>query len=136
MPRPRKPRWIEDGPRFDRFGPPDPGQREPVILSLDELETMRLADREGLKHEEGADIMGVSRPTFGRILSAARGKVAEALCAGRPLFIEGGTVFLRPPEIGGLPPLGPGRGPQGGPRGFGKGGGPRGGRRHRGGRGD
>jgi hypothetical protein len=124
MPRPQKPRWIEEGPRFDRFGPPDPGQREPIVLLLDELETLRLADREGLKHEEGAEIMRISRPTFGRILSLARRKVAEALCAGRPLFIEGGRVFLRPPAPG--PQHGPG----------GKGRGPRGARRHRGGRGE
>jgi predicted DNA-binding protein (UPF0251 family) len=55
---------------------------------MDELEAIRLADYEGLYHEEGATRMQVSRPTFGRILSEARRKVAEAIVDGKALRIE------------------------------------------------
>jgi predicted DNA-binding protein (UPF0251 family) len=59
-----------------------------VCLSLDELETIRLADHEGLYHEQAAERMNISRPTFGRILGEARRKVAEALIDGKALRIE------------------------------------------------
>ena len=50
-----------------------------VTLTKDELEAIRLADLEGLYHEVAANQMEVSRPTFGRILSLARAKIADAL---------------------------------------------------------
>jgi len=55
---------------------------------MDEVEAMRLADLEGLYHEDAAQKMGVSRATFGRILGVARRKVAEALLKGKALKIE------------------------------------------------
>jgi predicted DNA-binding protein (UPF0251 family) len=61
-------------------------------LGLDELEALRLADRDGLHQETAAAQMNVSRATFGRIVEAARRKVAEALCAGKALEIAGGNV--------------------------------------------
>ena len=50
-----------------------------VTLTKDELEAIRLADLEGLYHEVAALQMEISRPTFGRILSLARAKIADAL---------------------------------------------------------
>ena len=61
---------------------------EEVLLSLDEFEAIRLADNEGLYHEEAAVRMNVSRATFGRILDNARGKVADAIINGKALKIE------------------------------------------------
>ncbi len=63
---------------------------EEMGLTMEELEALRLADMEGLYHETAAQMMGVSRPTFGRILQEARRKVATALVAGMALNIEGG----------------------------------------------
>lgn len=60
---------------------------ERIELGLDELEAMRLADLEGHYQEEAAAVMGVSRPTFGRIIEAARRKVADALLNGKALAI-------------------------------------------------
>jgi predicted DNA-binding protein (UPF0251 family) len=61
---------------------------EEVSLALDEVEALRLADAEGLYHEEAAEKMGVSRATFGRIIAQARRKVAEAILTGKALKIE------------------------------------------------
>jgi len=61
---------------------------EEVGLSLDELEAIRLADYEGLYHEQAAEKMKISRPTFGRILGEARLKLAETLVEGKALRIE------------------------------------------------
>jgi hypothetical protein len=66
-------------------------------LALDGLEALRLADLEGLYQEAAAEHMGVSRPTFARILARARSAVAEALVEGKVLLIgeapvvEGGS---------------------------------------------
>lgn len=68
------------------------GQIREIKLSLDELEALRLADREGLYQAEAAERMGVSRATFARIVSAGRAKVAEALVEGYALSIEGGEI--------------------------------------------
>ena len=53
-----------------------------VVLTLDELEALRLADLEGLYQEAAARQMGVSRQTFGRIVTEARKKSAQALVNG------------------------------------------------------
>ena len=66
-----------------------------VVLAADEVEALRLADLTGLYHEAAAESMGVSRVTFGRILSRARAKVAEALIEGKILLIgEGPTIDI------------------------------------------
>ncbi len=61
---------------------------EEVSLRLDELEAIRLADYQGLYHEEAAAKMEISRATFGRVLDEARRKVAEAILQGKALKIE------------------------------------------------
>ena len=68
---------------------------EQVAVTLDGLEALRLADLEGLYHEEAASRMGVSRATFARVLAAARRTVADALVNGKALEIDGGVVERR-----------------------------------------
>jgi predicted DNA-binding protein (UPF0251 family) len=65
---------------------------EEVVMTLDEFEALRLADLNGLYQEQAAAQMAVSRPTFSRIVDAARRKVADALVHGKALRIEGGPV--------------------------------------------
>jgi predicted DNA-binding protein (UPF0251 family) len=96
---------------------------EEVVLGLDEMEALRLADVEGLEQEEMGRRMKVSRATAGRILETAHRKVADALVGGKALRIEGGPAQM-PPGFGGPFPCGP-MGPGGG---FGRGGRGRGGR--------
>lgn len=66
-----------------------------VILALDELEAVRLADFEGLYQEEAAVRMNISRQTFGRIIATAHKKIADVLINGKALKIEGGEVSIR-----------------------------------------
>ena len=96
MPRPRHCRRIGAEPGCRLFKPAGiPAcELEIVTLGEDEWEALRLADREGFYHDEGARRMGVSRPTFGRVLESARRKVAEALVEGKALQIEGGDVMM------------------------------------------
>ena len=67
---------------------------EEVILTVDELEALRLADLDGLYQEQAAEKMKVSRQTFGRIIESAHKKVAEALVKGKALKIEGGEFEM------------------------------------------
>jgi len=65
---------------------------EEIVLTVDEMEAMRLADLEGMYQEQAAQQMNISRQTFGRVIESARRKVAQALCRGQALRIEGGIV--------------------------------------------
>lgn len=90
MGRPKKCRKIDCTPSAYYFKPRGIPlvNLEEICLSLDELEAVRLADLEGLYHEDAAASMNVSRATFGRILAEGRGKIAEALLKGKALKIE------------------------------------------------
>ena len=100
MPRPKKMRWVVQNPHTEYFGPHGDAATESseVVLHVDELEAVRLADYEGLRQEEGAAEMNVSRATFGRIVLAARRKIADALIHGKALRIQGGQVTIVPQE--------------------------------------
>ncbi|KZL22079.1 hypothetical protein PsAD2_00104 [Pseudovibrio axinellae] len=65
-----------------------------AVLNEDGIEALRLADAEGLEHTAAAHLMGISRPTFSRLVSHARTTVATALTEGMALKIDGGGVDL------------------------------------------
>jgi len=75
---------------------------EEVVLGLDEMEAIRLADLEGLYQEQAAEKMGISRQTFGRIIDSAHKKVADALVNGKALRIEGGEIMFQQSGGGGF----------------------------------
>ena len=65
-----------------------------VALTIEELETVRLCDLEGMEQDEAAIRMNVSRATFQRTLYQARNKIADALCTGKVIAIGGGNYEL------------------------------------------
>jgi predicted DNA-binding protein (UPF0251 family) len=67
---------------------------ESIELRLDELEALRLADLEGLYYDAAAKRMGISRPTFGRLVESARHKIACALFQSKMLVFKGGSVVM------------------------------------------
>jgi predicted DNA-binding protein (UPF0251 family) len=66
-----------------------------VELSIDEFEAMRLACLEGLKQDEAARRMKISRPTFSRIVTSAHKKIADALVNIKAIKIDGGCCKVR-----------------------------------------
>ncbi|MEG0764445.1 MAG: DUF134 domain-containing protein [Pseudoflavonifractor sp.] len=96
MPRPCKRRHICALPDCRRFGPSDQdGAAQPaVVMTLDEFESIRLIDREGMTQEECAERMKVARTTAQAIYNSARVKLADCLVAGKNLHIEGGDYVL------------------------------------------
>lgn len=93
MSRPPKSRRVEFLPRLTYFKPAGVPLREleEVELTVEELEAIRLKDVTGLEQEACAEKMGVSRPTYHRILASARSKIAEALVDGKAIRVEGGN---------------------------------------------
>ena len=94
--RPKKKRTVRCEPGERCFKPlcRPLSRLEVVSLTLDEFEAIRLADVEGLKQEDAAKRMRVSRPTFSRIFSSARAKVADALVNIKAIRIEGGCCEI------------------------------------------
>ena len=59
-----------------------------VVLEADEVEAIRLANLEGMYQENAAEKMGISRQTFGRIISSANSKIADGLINGKSIRIN------------------------------------------------
>ena len=96
MPRPRKCRKVCCLPKSNLFGPVNTSNihEEFIIMTVDEYETIRLMDKEGMTQEECAEKMKVARTTVQRIYNDARLKLAKSLVDGHILKIEGGDYKL------------------------------------------
>ncbi|MFL9824649.1 DUF134 domain-containing protein [Rhodoplanes sp. SY1] len=94
MPRPRKLRTVREPVPARVYKPAGVPRRDldEIVLTLDALEALRLGDAEGFEHAAAAAQMGVSRPTFSRLIAEARTTVATALVQGLALRIEGGPA--------------------------------------------
>lgn len=80
MPRPRKCRKVCCLPDNDGFVPVRGGEELiPIVLNVDEYESIRLIDREGFSQEQCGEYMRIARTTVQQIYAAARKKLADAL---------------------------------------------------------
>lgn len=70
-----------------------------VVLRVDELEALRLADLEGLYQEDCALRMGISRTTLSRTLTQARRKVTDALINGKRLVVTPAQEIAEAPVV-------------------------------------
>jgi predicted DNA-binding protein (UPF0251 family) len=96
MSRPVKLRCVAQLPNAGFFRPVGipANALQGVCISVEEAESIRLKDLEGLEQEECAGRMHVSRPTFHRILESGRRKLADALINGKAIQIGGGNFGL------------------------------------------
>ena len=94
MARPRLCRKIRFEPGVTYFKPAGipMSNLEEEIMAFDELEALRLKDLVGLEQEQCADRMGISQPTFHRLITSARKKLTSSIVNGYALRIEGGNV--------------------------------------------
>lgn len=65
-----------------------------TVITIDELEALRLKDLEGIDQQQCADQMGIAQSTLQRILANARKKLTEAVIKGNALRIEGGSYSV------------------------------------------
>ncbi|NMC60942.1 MAG: DUF134 domain-containing protein [Candidatus Methanofastidiosa archaeon] len=96
MPRARKKRCIYMDTNARYFKPRGVPLNELDIIQLtfEELEAIRLKDLLGLEQTEASEKMGVSQPTFHRILKEARNKVSDALVNTKAIEIYGGDYKI------------------------------------------
>ncbi|MGI5825708.1 MAG: DUF134 domain-containing protein [Bacillota bacterium] len=95
MPRPQKCRRICNAPERRSFHSEDGRDQESVVeITLEEFETIRLIDYEGMTQEECAAQMLVARTTVQRIYNAARKKLAVFMLEGGSLRISGGNYEI------------------------------------------
>lgn len=90
MARYPKPRRISGLPQFFYFKPQGVPLRllEEVIIYYDEFEAIRLYVVNEYEQKDAAKKMGISQPTFARILQRANKKIAQALVIGKAIRIE------------------------------------------------
>lgn len=85
MPRPVKCRKVCHFPNVLEFLPADDTEKKmPIVLTVDEYETIRLLDKKGYSQEQCAESMQIARTTVQRIYEIARKKIADALIDGHP----------------------------------------------------
>lgn len=91
---PYRKRRIHRPPQFNNFKPAGVPRKflESVILTVDEYEAIRLADYQQMEHQQSADEMNISRPTFTRLIEKARKKMAQVIIEGKELIIMGGNI--------------------------------------------
>ena len=96
MSRPRRFRRVRFQPGVTYFKPRGVETRnlEESVITIDEIEAIRLKDYEGLDQEKSAKKMNISQPTFHRLLLSTRKKIADALVNGKALKIEGGVYKM------------------------------------------
>lgn len=87
MARTKSKRELSFKPQFRDFSPLK-GSEGVINLHHEEIEAIYLMDYKGMYQEEAAKSMGVSRPTFSRIIKNARMKIATSLVIGKKLHIE------------------------------------------------
>ncbi len=94
MARPQRCRRICGMPQVSSFCPAQQQVQQPILLSLDEYEVIRLVDLEGKSHQQCALQMDISRSTVQEIYESARKKIAACLVHGRELVISGGNYRI------------------------------------------
>lgn len=85
--RTSKKRNITFKPTCFSFGPLTQMPKETIHLRDDELEALYLADFKVLYHEDCAQALGVSRPTFAKLIKQARKKMVEMLMYGKEIAL-------------------------------------------------
>lgn len=88
--RPKKQRRIRYSHNYYYFKPRGVPLRtiNEVVLAIDEVEAIRLAEVEKMHQKKAAQKMNISQSTFQRILKQAHQKIATALLEGKAIKIE------------------------------------------------
>ena len=96
MVRPRKIKQVDFEPDVTYFKPRAVplNSLEEVNLTIDELETLRLANVEKLNQTKAAEKMNIHQSTFQRTLTRAMEKVTDALVNGKAIKIHGGDYAM------------------------------------------
>ncbi|MBY9006121.1 MAG: DUF134 domain-containing protein [Candidatus Lokiarchaeota archaeon] len=93
-------RWVKETPNNFYFPNTEPSFEESIVLTISEFESMRLKHYLNFDQNAAADEMGISQPTFSRILENAHQKTTQALIKGKLIKIYGGNIDYKVSFIG------------------------------------
>ena len=93
-------RWVNQTPNNSYFSSTRPSTDNYVVLTVSEFEAMRLKHYLRLNQKVAAEKMGVSQPTFSRILENAHQKITQALIEGKIIRVYGGNFNYKISFIG------------------------------------
>ena len=85
--RPKSKVIVEFNFEIKKLNPVPIKDENPIYITKEELEAMRLVDFENKTQEEAALIMRVSRVKVSRLLNSARKKIIEAIIYCKPVII-------------------------------------------------
>ena len=100
MGRHKRMRLVKQTPNNFYFKDIDPSLGNSVIVTIAEFEAMRLKHYIELNQKDCSEKIGVSQPTFSRILESAHKKITEALMEGKTIKVHGGNVNFKKGFIG------------------------------------
>ena len=93
-------RWVSEPPKNNYFLNETVSNEQSIILTLSEFEAMRLKHYVNLTQKDAAEKMGVSQPTFSRILDSAHQKTTKAIYEGKEIKIYGGYYNFKRGFVG------------------------------------
>ena len=94
-PRPKINKIINTIPLFVYYVPYGVSEDnlEETTLTIEELESLNLKDKQGLDQKDAANKMGISRGTYQRLLKSARKKLITSILEGKAIRFEGGNYI-------------------------------------------
>lgn len=72
------------------FGPSE--NNNAIVMTVGEFEAMRLKHYQNLNQKAAAQKMGISQPTFSRVLEKAHQIITKALIEGKKIRVHGGNI--------------------------------------------
>ena len=100
MGRSTRRKWVGQTPDNFYFSGIRPKKEDCIILTVAEFEAMRLKHNIRLDQLRAAERMGISQPTFSRILDSAHQKITQALIDGKKIKVYGGNIDYKLRFIG------------------------------------
>ena len=99
MLRPNKPKCVQKLPICQTYYPAGKENScHEIVLSVEEYETLRLLDYQGMTQAQCARQMGIARATVQSLYTEARKKTARFLVEGAGLCIRGGNFCIEEPK--------------------------------------
>ena len=92
MGRRARQRWVKYPPDNVYFSRDGRNIEDSIVLTVSEFEAMRLKHYVNFNQKDAAEKMGVSQPTFSRMLERAHQKVTQALYEGKSIHVHGGNI--------------------------------------------
>ncbi len=93
-------RWVGRPPNNFYFSDEHPSIDKNIVLTVAEFEALRLKHYENLNQKKASEWMGISQPTFSRIIESAHQKLTQALIEGKSIQVFGGEFDYKITFIG------------------------------------